>query len=122
MTTTWTPEQRAEYAKRLPRKRIVACLVAYHGGGLLAVKPTYREGWLLPGGTVEAGESPAAGCVRETWEELGLVLPIRQLLLVENAPDPGVHTPADADDGFRTKAMGDSGAWRWRIPEYADGS
>lgn len=89
MTTTWTPEQRAEYAKRLPRKRAVACLVAYHGGGLLVVKPTYREGGLLPGGTVEAGKSPAAGCVRETWEELGLVLPIRQLLLVDHAPDPG---------------------------------
>lgn len=89
MTTKWTPEQRTEYTKRLPRKRIVACLVAHHGGGLLLVKPTYREGWLLPGGTVEAGESPAAGCLRETQEELGLVLPITRLLLVDHATDPG---------------------------------
>jgi len=89
MTTRWTQEQRIEYARSLPKRRIVACLVAYHGGRLLIVKPTYRDGWLLPGGVVEANESPAAGCVRETQEELGLVLPIRRLLLVDHAADPG---------------------------------
>ena len=30
-------------------------------GSILLVKPTYNEVWHLPGGVVEAGESPAAG-------------------------------------------------------------
>lgn len=89
MPTRQTKAQKLAFVKSLPRKRIVAGMVAYHGGRLLIVKPTYRDGWLLPGGVVEAGESPAACCIRETQEELGLVLPIRRLLLVDHTADPG---------------------------------
>lgn len=89
MPTGQTPEERLAFVRSLPRKRIVASLVAYHRGRLLLVKPTYRDGWLLPGGVVEAGESPAAGCVREAEEELGLHLPVRSLLLVDHASEPG---------------------------------
>lgn len=89
MATRWTPEERLAFVQSLPRKRIVASLVAYHRGRLLLVKPTYRDGWLLPGGVVESGESPAECCIRETEEELGLRLPMRRLLLVDHAPDPG---------------------------------
>lgn len=47
MPNRQTKEQKLAFVKSLPRKRIVACLVAYHGGRLLIVKPTYRDGWLL---------------------------------------------------------------------------
>jgi 8-oxo-dGTP pyrophosphatase MutT (NUDIX family) len=36
------------------------------------VDPTYKDGWDLPGGMVEANESPRAGALRELDEELGL--------------------------------------------------
>ncbi|MEO0768780.1 MAG: NUDIX hydrolase [Cyanobacteria bacterium J06649_4] len=34
-------------------------------GRLLILKPTYRNDWLIPGGVVEANESPRHACMRE---------------------------------------------------------
>lgn len=47
-------------------------LVLSPGGDVLLVEPTYKPTWEVPGGLVEAGESPAAACRREITEELGL--------------------------------------------------
>lgn len=52
-------------------------------GRVLLVKPNYRELWSLPGGICEFGEPPQAGCRRELTEELGLSLPVGQLLLTD---------------------------------------
>jgi 8-oxo-dGTP diphosphatase len=42
-------------------------------GRLLILKPTYKKGWTLPGGQIDAdGESPWDACRRETHEECGL--------------------------------------------------
>src|SRR4051794_34297997 len=41
-------------------------------GRILLVKPTYKDGWDIPGGYVEPGESPADACNREIAEEIGL--------------------------------------------------
>jgi 8-oxo-dGTP pyrophosphatase MutT (NUDIX family) len=41
-------------------------------GRVLLVHPVYKPGWEVPGGMVEAGESPAVACRREIVEELGL--------------------------------------------------
>jgi 8-oxo-dGTP diphosphatase len=42
-------------------------------GRLLILKPTYKSGWTIPGGVMEAdGESPWAACQREVREETGL--------------------------------------------------
>lgn len=57
-------------------------------GRVLLVKPTYKEGWDLPGGYVEPGETPSQGCVREIKEELGLVRNVGRLLIVDWAPSP----------------------------------
>jgi 8-oxo-dGTP diphosphatase len=57
-------------------------------GRILLVKPTYKEGWDIPGGYVEPGESPAAACRRELMEELRLDIPTGRLLLVDWAPAP----------------------------------
>ncbi len=48
---------------------------------LLLVKPTYKDGWNLPGGAVDAGETPREACVREVREELGIEPPVGPLLL-----------------------------------------
>lgn len=48
---------------------------------LLLVKPTYKDGWNLPGGGVDEGETPREACIREVREELSIEPPIGRLLL-----------------------------------------
>ena len=43
--------------------------------------------WCLPGGHVEAGESVAEACERETWEETGLKVRVMHLVGVYSNPD-----------------------------------
>lgn len=66
-----------------PRKRMAAGALLFDGAGrVLLVQPTYRDLWGIPGGGVEADESPKAGCERELAEELGLVRSVVRLLVV----------------------------------------
>jgi 8-oxo-dGTP diphosphatase len=59
-------------------------------GGVLLVDPVYRDTWDLPGGAVEAEESPQAACCREVAEELGLDRPVGRVLAVDWVPSrPG---------------------------------
>lgn len=47
------------YYASLPRSRgAAAALLLDDLGRVLLVKPTYSEGWYLPGGVIEADESP----------------------------------------------------------------
>lgn len=62
------------------------CLFLNKAGDILIVKPTYRDDWLLPGGSLEKDESPAQGCAREVLEELGLKKPVLRLLCLEYQP------------------------------------
>jgi 8-oxo-dGTP diphosphatase len=98
-----------EYAASLPRKRMAAgALLRDEGGRVLLVDPVYKEAWDLPGGAVEAEESPQAACRREVAEELGLDRPPGRVLAVDWVPsrqgrpeglvlvyDGGVLTPAE---------------------------
>jgi 8-oxo-dGTP diphosphatase len=63
-------------------------LIRDREGRILLVKPTYKDGWDIPGGYVEPGESPAAACSRELAEEIGLHRQPGRLLLVDWAPSP----------------------------------
>ena len=53
---------------------------------VLIVEPTYRDHWNLPGGVVEANESPYAAARREIGEELGLDRAPGRLLVVDWMP------------------------------------
>ncbi|GAA3610575.1 NUDIX hydrolase [Microlunatus ginsengisoli] len=55
---------------------------------VLLVKPTYKDGWEIPGGYVEQGESPLAAALREVREELGASLEVGELLVLDWAPHP----------------------------------
>ena len=57
-------------------------------GRLLLVEPTYKPRWEIPGGVVEAGETPSQACVRELAEELSLTVQLGRLLVVDWAPHP----------------------------------
>jgi 8-oxo-dGTP diphosphatase len=76
------------YYDSLAAKRIGAGLVCRdRQGRVLLVQPTYKPTWEIPGGTVEAGESPAAAAAREAAEELGASLRVGRLLIVDWLPD-----------------------------------
>jgi ADP-ribose pyrophosphatase YjhB (NUDIX family) len=69
--------------------RVAAGAVIWDGEGrILLVKPTYKDGWDIPGGYAEPGESPAEAITRELSEEIGLHRRPRRLLLVDWAPLP----------------------------------
>ncbi|MFE7108985.1 NUDIX domain-containing protein [Streptomyces sp. NPDC057575] len=87
MTTT----DYASYIAGLPRVLAAAAtLFRDDRGRVLLVEPNYRDGWAVPGGTVESddGESPRQAARRETAEEIGLDLAPGRLLAVDWARGP----------------------------------
>jgi len=59
---------------------------------VLLVEPTYKPQWEIPGGSVEADESPYVAAVRELQEELGLSVPVGRLLVVDWVPPGPLRT------------------------------
>ena len=74
----------SEYLKNLPKKRMAAGVIFTNpSGGVLMLKPTYKDHWEIPGGVVEENESPLAACVREVKEEIGVDVSSLELLCVD---------------------------------------
>ena len=72
-----------------------ACGALIHNNSILMVRhvePT-RSYWTLPGGGVEAGESPAEAAVREVWEETSLRVQSVRLLWEGNYGHGGRTSP-----------------------------
>lgn len=87
-----TTSDYAAYIAGLPRVLAgAAVLLRDEQGRVLLVEPNYREGWTLPGGTVESddGETPRQGAHRETLEEIGLDRELGRLLAVDWVPGVG---------------------------------
>jgi 8-oxo-dGTP diphosphatase len=93
-----------------------AALFTNRAGQVLLVKPNYRDHWSLPGGILEHGEPPHAGCRREVAEETGLDITPGLLLVIDWAPPEGdrpkpvVHFVFDGgvlDDGVRIRLQAD---------------
>ncbi|MGW2290794.1 NUDIX domain-containing protein [Streptomyces phaeochromogenes] len=133
-----TPDY-ATYIAGLPRVLVgAAALFRDAEGRVLLVEPNYREGWALPGGTVESddGETPRQGARRETLEEIGLDLEIGRLLAVDWVPgttrppivaylyDGGVLS----EDQFKAIRLQEEELLSWRLvaredlSEYIPGS
>jgi ADP-ribose pyrophosphatase YjhB (NUDIX family) len=72
--------------ERFSTPRLAAGALFADGGRILLVRKTYGNGWDIPGGYVDEGESPAAACERELREELGLERTARRLLVHDWAP------------------------------------
>lgn len=53
-------------------------IIANEYGQVLLIQRDDTRTWALPGGSLDAGESPIDGAAREVWEETGIkVLPVR---------------------------------------------
>jgi 8-oxo-dGTP pyrophosphatase MutT (NUDIX family) len=50
---------------------------------LLILKPSYKEGWNLPGGVTDKFESPYQTVIRECKEETNLDIQIKELVLID---------------------------------------
>jgi 8-oxo-dGTP diphosphatase len=66
-------------------------LIFDRAGRLLILKPTYKSGWTIPGGVMEAdGETPWEACRREVAEECGLDVSTGRLACMDfRRPRPG---------------------------------
>lgn len=89
------------YDRSLARKRMAAGVLFFDAGGrVLLVDPVYKDPWEIPGGVVDADESPGRAAVREVQEELGLTLPLGRLLTVDWVPPRPPRSDALASEGL----------------------
>ncbi len=73
-----------EYQHTLPKKRMGAGALFFNEHDqLLLVEPNYKPTWEIPGGVVEAHESPKNCCEREILEELGLDREVGRLICLD---------------------------------------
>lgn len=82
-------ETENEYEAKMARPRMAAGALFFdEQGRVMLLEPTCKEYRDIPGGYVDAGESPLQACVREVREELGITPGIGRLLAVDWAPSP----------------------------------
>ena len=94
-------------------------------GRWLMVDPVYREGWTLPGGLIDRGETPAAAIKRELVEELGIdadVDGVEPWILMDSRMrriDVVFHASIaeDVDPSSITIRTPELGAVRWFSPD-----
>ena len=64
----------AAWLKSVSRVSSAALILEDAEGRALIVKANYKRYWTFPGGVIDLGETPMQGAVRETHEEVGLMI------------------------------------------------
>ena len=68
----FTTTEKTSWMATLERRVASAAVVVSDGeGNVLVVKASYKQYWGLPGGIIDAGETPRMAAVREVHEETG---------------------------------------------------
>ncbi len=116
----------------LPTHRVIGhVLFRDDSGRILLVEPTYKQDWELPGGVIEAGETPRLGAEREVLEETGLVIALAEPQVIDWMPpylgwDDALEFVFDGgvlDDTQRAQlrpADGEIAALHWVLPTELD--
>lgn len=75
MSSYYTKEQDEKFLDSLDKRFASASVfLETDDGKLMVVKALYKNYWSLPGGVIDAGESPLEAACRETREEVAIVL------------------------------------------------
>jgi 8-oxo-dGTP diphosphatase len=78
----------ADPTESFSRPRVAAGVLFFDDQDrVLMVVPSYKDYRDIPGGYVEAGETPSEAAIREVQEELGITPPIGRLLVIDWAPN-----------------------------------
>lgn len=83
-----------------PNYTVGALCLIEHEGRLLLLRQRHRDGWTLPGGLVDRGETAEQAACREVLEETGLVVEVGTAIGVVVEPrsrwvDVLFHVPVD---------------------------
>ena len=134
------PEWAPEVDPRHERRRGAAVVLSGDHMLLIRYPPAVRDGYFIPGGSVEPGETPAVTAVRELKEETGLVgTVVRLLATVLNRTREEHYHLVSIGDGVPTPldlAPGETLEWvpvadlprlpvwpkrlAWRLPRWAE--
>lgn len=98
------------YFKSLDRKRGSACVLFIRDGKLLVLSFSYKKGLELPGGRIDARESPDECAIRECREEIGVEAKLLQCLGVDY-----YRSTVERGDAYHFTFLGDLGDQEIRI-------
>ncbi|MQY10450.1 RNA pyrophosphohydrolase [Streptomyces sp. RB5] len=83
-------DEAAAYYRAHPAPLMTATRIVHdEQGRVLVLTPAYKDHLELPGGLMEAAETPQRTLARELAEELDLTVPVGRLLAVDARPDDG---------------------------------
>lgn len=79
---------------------VAAVVIRDAEGRILVVRKAGTSRYMLPGGKIEAGESPEGAAVRELHEEVGAVLDEAQLISLGDWTAPAANEPDHSVHGY----------------------
>jgi ADP-ribose pyrophosphatase YjhB (NUDIX family) len=97
--------------------KVRAAVVLFHHGRLLAMRQNQKPFWVLPGGTLEEGESIAGCAIRELQEEANLQVELVGLLSLSEFSDAKRHV---VDVTFLARLISGETTWVPPFPENID--
>lgn len=114
--TSYVMKLRDLIGNRLLLLPSVAAIIHDDAGRLLLLEKASGEGWSLPAGGIEPGETPQEAVIREVMEETGLAVEPTAVLGVFGGRDfrytyPNGHQVEYVVTLFRCRVVADHGAW-----------